>query len=812
MKFTFSSLKKYLKTDATLEQICEKLNNIGLEVESVHDAAKDLAPFTVAKIIEAKPHPESTKLQICMVDVGGSAPLQIICGAKNARSGLKVAYAPIGSVIPANGMVIKKAKIAGVESNGMLCSAAELGLGWGSPQGGAVLMHRENKDAEGIGEGIIEVDDKFSIGTKVAEIFGLNEVVIEINITPNRGDCLGTYGIARDLASSGLGTLINPQIKEIKGNFESPIKCEIHSKNCEYFSGFYIKNVKNIPSPKWLADELKAIGQNSISAIVDITNYVMMQSGQPLHTYDADKLSGNIFVADANANDEFKSLKDIDYKLKGGEVVIKNNNQIIGLAGVIGGANSLVSENTQNIFLEAAFFEADAIAKTGRSLNILSDARYRFERGVDLANINQALKMAASLILEICATENTEISNIVHSGNNTPKNSEIEFDLSKIKQIIGIEIPKDFILSALENLGFKTDKVNDNLLKVLVPSHRNDVKIYQDLIEEIVRLYGLNNITSQSLENLSENKSPTADEIVAEKLTNSGLNQVINYSFINEKLAALFGEIKAELKLQNPIAAQMNYMRSNLIVGLLQNVAKNQARGFENLSLFETGLAFFGIKPEEQKPMVAGIRIGKNKTANHYKDSRDFDVFDVKKDLFATLEALGFSASAFLIENTAPAHYHPHRSATLKMGKNIIGYFGEIHPIISKKLDVKGRVNSFEILLSNLPINLNKKTAKKVFVVSDLLPLTRDFAFILDEKTAVGDLLKTVGAVDKELITQVNLFDIYHDKKLGDGKKSIAFEVRLEPKMKTLTSEEIEVLSQKIIKEISEKFGATLRS
>lgn len=790
MKFTFSALKKYLKTDASISEICSKLNNIGLEVEELHDKAKELAPFFVAKIIEAKPHPDSTKLQICTVDAGGKESLQVICGAKNARSGLKIAFAPIGAVIPANGMVIKKAKIAGVESNGMICSSEELGLG---------------KD----GEGIIEVDEKFAIGTKVAEVFGLDEKVIEINVTPNRGDCLGVFGIARDLAAAGMGQLINPEIKEIKGGFSSPINANIVSENCKYFGGFYIRNIQNKPSPKWLKEELEAIGQNSISTIVDVTNYVMMQTGQPLHAYDADKLSGDILVGDASTDEEFKSLKDIDYKLKGGELVIKNNHKIIGLAGVIGGANSLIDENTKNIFLEAAFFDADAIAKSGRSLNILSDARYRFERGVDLENVAKALKMAANLILEICSGE---ISNIVETGNNQQNKTKIEFDLGKIKQLIGIEIPKEVSVKILGDLGFKTKELKADLVEVEVPSHRSDVAIYQDLIEEIVRIYGLNQIISKPIENSLENKSVTVDEIVTAKLANSGLTQVINYSFIDEKFAGLFANLKEELKLQNPIAAQMNYMRPSLVLGLLQNVAKNQTRGFDNLAIFETGLVFEGIKPESQKNCVAGLKIGKNKAENHYKDQRNFDVFDIKKDLFDCLESLGFSSSAFMIdEGSAPAHYHPHRSAAIKLGKNIVGYFGEIHPAICKKLDVKGRANVFEIFTQNLPINLNKKSSKKPFEANDLLPLKRDFAFILDKKIAVGNLLKSVFAVEKELISDVNLFDIYHDQKLGDDKKSIAFEVVIQPKLKTLTGEEIDIISQKIITEISGKFGAVLR-
>ncbi|MES2678188.1 MAG: phenylalanine--tRNA ligase subunit beta [Pseudomonadota bacterium] len=793
MKFTLSWLKDYLETNASLSEICQKLNNIGLEVESVEDQAKSLAPFTVAQIISAAPHPDSTKLQICQVDVNGKENLQIICGAKNARSGLKVAYAPIGSTIPANGMVIKKAKIAGVESSGMLCSAAELGLGID-------------------GEGIIEVDEKFAIGTKVSEVFGLNEAVIELSITPNRGDCLGVFGIARDLAASGLGTLKLPEIKNIKGNFLSPIKAKIDSKNCSYFSGFYIKNIKNQPSPKWLKDRLEAVGSNSISAIVDITNYVMLCLNQPMHAYDADKLQGeSLVVSDKSLVGSFKSLKDVEYKLGNGELVIENGGEVIGLAGIIGGLQSGVSLDTQNIFLEAAFFDPQIISKTGRSLNILSDARYRFERSIDLANVKNALIMAANLILEICASENIEISEIVEAGSDAVQKPEIEFDLRKIKQIIGIEIEKNFVIQTLKNLGFELQEINENLLKVKIPTHRNDVKIYQDLIEEIVRIYGLNQIKSTALEVSENHIEKSALEIIRNKLANSGLVETINYSFIDEKLAALFADIKPELLLQNPIAGQMNYMRPSLLLGLLQNVSKNQARGFEDLAFFEIGRIFSGVKIDQQKNAIAAIKIGKNKAPNHYKDQRAFDVFDVKKDLFDCLEILGFSSQGFQLADEAPDYYHPHRSKAVKLGKNIIGYFGEIHPMINKKLDVKGRANVFEIFIEELPINLNKKAAKKAFSVSDFLAVNRDFAFVLDATTPVGDLLKTVNNVDKNLISAVNLFDIYHDPKLGENKKSIAFSIQIQPIEKTLTGEEIEAISAKVIQAVSEKFGAVLR-
>ena len=793
MKFTLSWLKEYLETNASLSEICHSLNNIGLEVENVLDQARNLSNFTVAKIITAEPHPNSSKLQICQVDIGKGANLQIICGAKNARSGLKVAYAPIDSIIPANGMKIKKAQIAGVESNGMLCSVAELALG--------------NDE-----KGIIEIDDKFAIGTKISEVFGLDDAILEINITPNRGDCLGVLGIARDLEAAGIGVLKLPEVKAIKGSFSSPIVAKISSPNCQYFSGFYIKNVKNQNSPKWLKERLEAVGLNSISAIVDITNYVMLCLNQPLHSYDADKLFDEISICDAINGEEFQSLKDQNYQLLGGETAIKNNGKIIGLAGIIGGLETAVSNETKNIFLEAAFFDAQNIAKTGRALNILSDARYRFERGVDLNNVKNALIIAANLIIEICGGE---ASKIIETGSDIVASTKIEFNLEEIKQIVGIEIEKSVVIRILQNLGFELQELRTNLLQVQVPSHRNDIKIYQDLVEEIIRIYGLNKITPQELPAEEQNNNKPSIEIAKEKirnqLANSGLTESINYSFIDQKLAVLFADFKPELQLQNPIASQMNQMRPTLLVGLLQNISKNQMRGFADLSLFEIGRTFLGVEKEQQKNVAAGLRVGKNKQSNHYKDQRDFDVFDAKKDIFDCLEILGFSQQSFQMTNEVPNYYHPYRSKALQLGKKIIGYFGELHPLVVKKLDVKGRVNAFELLLEELPINFSKKSTKKPLVASDLLPVNRDFAFVMDNKIAVGEVLKKVSEIDKNLIKDVNLFDVYYDSKLGDNKKSIAFSIQIQPNDKTLTGTEIEEISNKVISLVSDKFAGILR-
>lgn len=798
MKFTLSWLKEYIDTNSSLAEICQKLNNIGLEVENVEDQSASLAPFTVAQIVSAMPHPNSQKLQICQVDTGVKELLQIVCGAKNARANLKVAYAPIDSVIPNGGMKIKKSKIAGVDSNGMLCSASELELGVD-------------------GEGIIEIDNKFAVGTKISEVFGSGDVVIEINVTPNRGDCLGVYGIARDLAAAGIGVLKSPKIPQIKGSFVSPISTKINSQNCYYFSGYCIKNVNNVSSPKWLKDRLSAIGVNSISAIVDVTNYVMFAFNQPLHGYDADKLSGNIVVRDANVDENFLSLKNQNYRLSGDELVIADDSGVIGLAGIMGGMNTAVSESTKNIFLEAAFFKAENIAKTGRKLNILSDARYRFERSIDGARVADALKMAADLILEICGSQTkVEISEVIEIKNYHPVATPINFPLDKIKQILGIIIDRNFVVNALQKLGFAVDDADNNILKVTPPTHRSDVAIAEDLIEEIIRIYGLNNVIAEPLSSRHPiDNSGSNLEIISNKLCANGFVENISWSFIDDKIAAVFASTKPELFVTNPIAAQMNYMRPTLLAGLLTMIAKNQARGFNDLMVFEVGKIFLGVKKDQQKNVAAAIRIGKNKEKNHYQEQRDFDIFDIKKDLFDCLEALGFSVNSLSVTSEVPSYYHPHRAGAVKLGRNVIAYFGELHPIVNKKLDVTGRANAFELLIDDLPVVNKKSATKKPFVVSDFQAVKRDFAFVVGAEIAVGDLLKKVAEVDKNLITEVNLFDIYQGDKLADklgiGKKSIAFSINIQPQNKTLTSEEINQISDKVIAVVAEKFSGMLR-
>ena len=787
MKLTLSWLKEYLDTTASLEEICEKLTAIGLEVESVEDKAKVLAPFSVAKIVDAKPHENSTKLKICSVETSDSAtPLQIICGAANARNGIKVAYAPIGSVIPANQMVIKKAKIAGVESNGMLCSARELSLG--------------NEDS-----GIIEIDEKWAVGTRITEVFALNDAVIEINVTPNRGDCLGIYGIARDLAASGIGKLKNPEIKKIPAqfSFSQEIKNEA-PEACNYAAFRSIKNVKNCESPKWLKDKLNSLGSNSISAIVDITNYVMLSLNRPMHAYDAKKISGALHIRFAKNDEKFTSLKNDEFTLDEKILVISDSQKPVGIAGVIGSNNSGCDLETSEILLEAAFFKPSAIAYSGRKLNILSDARFRFERGVDEATCESGIDLATQLILEICGGEVSE-TKIIGEKSAIKK---IEFDLSKIKKMIGIEVPANTAKQILTDLGFTL--TNSGHVEIVeAPSHRHDIPRAEDLVEEVVRIFGYNKISKEPLPQSGNEKA--AINILHQArsyLASQGMIETISWSFVDSNLVELFAEKNEKLILQNPISIELNHMRPTLAMGLLESYRKNCARNFSDLSLFEIGNVFVG---DAQNMMIAGIRAGKNKEQNHYHDERDFDIFDVKKDFFDVLEIFGLRAESTQISTSdLPKYYHPHRYAAVKLGKNLVGYFGEIHPAIAKKFDLKNRVNIFEIFVDGLP-QTQKSSARKAFIAHDLQTVERDFAFLVNKDQAIGELIKTIANCDKQLIKEVNIFDIFSGKNIAPDKKSVALRVKIQPVEKTLTSDEIDVIGKKIIESVAKFYGASLR-
>jgi phenylalanyl-tRNA synthetase beta chain len=790
MKFTLNWLKEYLETDATLEEISEKLTAIGLEVEEITDKSKELSDFKIAQILDAKPHPDADKLQVCKVN-NGNEELQIVCGAPNARAGINVVLAPVGSIIPTNGMKIKASKIRGVESNGMLCSASELGLG---------------EDSAGIIEMPASNDN---IAQKYAEVAGLNDPMIEIAITPNRGDCLGVYGIARDLAAAGLGKLKTLQVPNIKGEFESPVKIKIDDeKECPMFIGRYFKGVKNAESPEWLKNRLTAIGLRPISALVDITNYIAFEFGRPLHVYDAKKLSGDIKVRFAKDGEKISALDEKEYKLDSQITVVADDEKPQAIAGVIGGANSGCDENTTDVFLEVALFNPISVAGTGRKLDIITDSRYRFERNVDPAFVADAAEITSKMIIDICGGTASEV---VIAGGNPDWKRELDFDFSYVKARGGIDISEQESVKILESLGFV---VNGN--KVSVPSWRSDIEGKADLVEEVVRIYGYDKIPTLELPNdnsgfeavLSGEQSRVAR--ARRTLASRGMTEAVTWSFMKSDKAKLFDSLKDELKLLNPISNDLDYMRPSILPNLLDAVARNNYRGHENISFFEIGLIFENTSPEGQRQVASGVRSGKTSVKDIYGTSRDVDVFDVKADCLAALDAAGAPVDNLRITTDANACYHPGRSGVLRLGKNAIAAFGEIHPKILKDMDIKVPAVGFEIFFDKLPAVKNKDKSRSKLEVSEYQSSTRDFAFLIDADIAVGDIIQAVKRCDKKLIQDVSLFDVYQGKGVAEGKKSIAFSVKIQADDHTLTEDELEGVSNKVI-EIVSKVGGELR-
>ena len=801
MKFTLSWLKDHLETTASLKEITDKLTAIGLELEGVEDRAEALKAFTVAKILETARHPEADKLQICKVesDVG---VLQIVCGASNARAGLFVCLAKEGTVIPANGMVIKKAKVRGVESFGMLCSLEELGLAESS-------------------EGIVELPEA-EIGASVAEVLGLNDPVIDIAITPNRADCLGVRGVARDLSASGIGTL--KPLPEINFNhtFKSPISISIKTENCQQYIGCYIKGIRNaVKSPDWLKKRLEAIGQKSISVLVDITNYFTIDLCRPLHVYDAQKIdvqiSGNLIVREAKSGEKIVTLNGKEYDLPEGATIIADAQKPLAIGGIIGGAESGCTSETTDVFLEVALFNPENIAQTGRKLQIDSDARYRFERGVDVAFVEEAANRAVTMILELCGGQASEL---VYAGSAPNYKREIAFNPRQVLSIGGVDITPEKSIEILEKLGFSVIRHPSSVI-CTPPSWRADVHGEADLVEEILRIYGYEHIPSTPLPKVSgitpaALKLPQKRERIAKRLlAGRGMLEVHTWSFLPEAWAEMFGGAKPELKLLNPISADLSDMRPSILPNLLDAAKRNTARGFKDISIFEVGLQFHDVSPNGQKTVACGIRVGNVPEQTYNADlfslkNRAADAMDAKADALAILQNLGLSKAEISTQNL-PAYYHPNRSGALVLGKNVLGYFGEIHPAITAKFDIENKVSAFEIFLDAIPQARAKGTAKPQLKLSDFQAVERDFAFIVDASVSAADIIKEINKAEKNLITDVQIFDVYVGKGVDAGKKSVAVKVCLQSYERTLAEADILAVSAAIIQGIGKAFGGVLR-
>ena len=798
MKFLFSTLKNFLQTNASVAEICQKLTDIGLEVESCLDYSASLASFTVAEIISVSPHPNSQKLQVCLVQASlQKEPLSIVCGAPNAKAGIKVSFAPIGSSIPSSGLVLKKAKIAGIESNGMLCSAFELGLGFES-------------------DGILEINQNTVIGTPIAEVFQKNDALIELNITPNRGDCLGVYNIAKDLSATDIG-----ELKPLPNNTLQPTTDFAYSINnlagnlCNFIAFRQITNLQNQQSPQWLIDYLNKVGLNSVSAVVDCLNYTMHLFNQPMHAYDSANFVGEIQIKLANNNEQFTSLKQTQYTLKNTHLVVVNQQKTLSLAGIMGGIDSSCTIQTNQVILEAGSFAPTNIATTGRELNIISDSRYRFERGIDSSFCSFALDFATNLILQICGGEATKIASCGQENNS----KNIDFDYNLVKSLTNLNISHQEITNIFTKLGFIIENNTRNQgdsMQIKVPSNRFDISLPCDLVEEIARIYGYNQIPSTPLPNnfsttnINNNTLDFSCNLARKNLVACGFIETINWSFTSLKTASCFAKPEQLLELQNPISAEMQYLRPTLLTGLIANYQKNSAYSFFDCSLFEIGSIFAN---NQNQPSIALLQTGNNIAANHLQQPRSFNVFDIKQNLLNLLEIFNLKPESLQLQTqNLPNYYHPHRSTAIFLGKKLLGYFGEIHPNVNQHFGFKNRLNVAEIFCQNLPevnFNINHKAYQH-----NLLPVAeRDFSFIAESSSfVIGDILKTITNTDKTYINQVLLLDIFTGgKNLTNNQTSLTFRVKIKPTTQTLTAAEIEIISQKIIDNLSSNHQLTLR-
>lgn len=798
MKFTLSWLKDHLETNASLDEILDTLTMIGLEVEGVEDRSKDLAPFIVGYVKEAKRHPNADRLQVCIVDTG-AGDVQVVCGAPNARQGMKGVFAPSGSHIPGTGVDLKSGNIRGEDSNGMLCSEREMGL----------------SDEH---DGIIELPEDAPLGESYAKVAGLDDPIIEIAITPNRGDALGVYGVARDLAAAGLGVLKEPNFAKVDGGFDSPIKWR-HDDGVQDLvplaMGRYFHGVKNGPSPKWLRDRLTAIGLRPISALVDITNYVTYDLGRPLHVFDADKVKGDVVMSLAREGETILALDGKEYTLEEGMVVIRDENGPEGIGGIMGGEVSGCTDGTVNVFLEAALFDPIKVAETGRKLGINSDARYRFERGVDPESPIWGVEVATRMIQTLCGGE---ASHVVSSGAVPNWQRQAVLEADRIRTRGGVEMDAADAEAILQRLGFGT-KRDGNTITADIPSWRPDIEGEHCLVEEVLRIHGLDNVPAVSLER-DEALPPLAISLkqrrvaLAKKaLATRGMMEAVTFSFMSEKDAALFGGVDNTLKLANPISADLDVMRPSILGNLISAAARNAGRGYPDVALFEVGPAYRNATEKGQDSVAAGIRAGKTASRHWEVTPRAVDAFDAKADAMAALEICGAPVANLQVTTDAPSWYHPGRSGALRLGPNVIAYFGEVHPKVTKSLGLKGRATAFEIFLDNIPVPKAKKGGKTrgKLDASNLQAVSRDFAFVVNDDVPSDKLVKAAAGADKKLITGVQVFDVYTGEGMEPGKKSLAIAVTLQPKDRTLTDEEIEAVAEKVIANVAKSTGGTLR-
>ena len=800
MKFSLKWLEQELETDAGPREIADELTMIGLELEGLDNPADKIKDFDVGHVEDARPHPDADRLQVCRVN-NGAGTFEVVCGAPNARTGMKGVFAPEGSYIPGIDTVLKKSKIRGVTSNGMLLSEREIGL----------------SDEH---EGIIELGDDAVPGAPAAEALGMSDPVFDIGITPNRGDCLGVRGIARDLAAAGIGTLKPLLIEPVEGKFESPIKVHLDLDDetisaCPYFVGRYFRGVRNGPSPDWLQQKLLAIGLRPISALVDITNLLTMAYGRPLHVFDADKVHGDIHVRLSRKGEKILALDGKEYELDDEMTVIADEKEAEALGGVMGGEPSGCTGETVNVFLESAYFDPVRTAATGRKLNLMSDARYRFERGIDPDFVLDGAELASKLLLDLCGGE---ASDIVIAGEKPDVSRSYPLRKHRVKDLGGVEVSGEETVRILNVLGFNVTD-NGDAWECDVPSWRHDVVGEADLVEEVARIHGFDNIPAVSLVRETNLPSPAVSLPQARRararraLAVRGLTESVTFSFLPRKHADLFGGVPETVNLVNPISADLDVMRPSLLPNLIDAARRNADKGFGDVSLYEVGPQFAGENPEDQAVAASGVRAGLTGPRDWAGSSREVDAFDAKADVMAVFEQLGVSAGSARISTDAPAWYHPGRSGTIAFGpRQVLAHFGEIHPGILQAMDADGPMAGFEIYLENLPRPKDGKSAMRPpLALSAFQPVERDFAFIVDEGVAADDLAKAAAAADKKLISGVRVFDEFQGGDLEAGKKSLAIAVTLQPTEATLTDEEIEAVSGKVVANVAKHTKGVLR-
>ncbi len=801
MKITFDWLKDHLKTNLKEKNLLEQLTNVGLEVEGVQNLSSDKELFKVAKIIKTIKHPNADRLKVCDVDVGEKQFKKVVCGAANAVDGLITVYAPPGSIIPKTKTKLVVAKIRGVTSYGMLCSESELNLSDES-------------------DGIIKLSSVYKKNIGKSYFLKSKSNLIDLSITPNRPDCLGIRGIARDLAASGFGKLIDFKKKKIKSNNRQSLKVKIKkekNQGCSIFGSCLITDVKNTESPQWLKDKLISIGQKPISAIVDITNYVMFDLNRPLHAYDADKIEKGIIVRNSKLGEKFTALDNKDYKLEDGMCVITDYKGVLGLGGIIGGTRSGTELDTKNILLESAYFKPGSIRTTAKKLNLDTDAKFRFERGIDPLSIEDGLNKAAILIKEICGGN---ISKIDIKKIETHKTKIIKFNINLIEKIAGFKISNNEIFKILENLGFKFKK-KKNFFELTVPSWRPDITQEIDIVEELVRISGYDKI--RIIDPIKERKKSTLNKsqklfhFLQRSIASKGYLEAITWSFTDSNYNNYFRDTKKEIKIVNPISTELDVLRNSIFSNLIIYMNKNLDRGFKDLSIYEIGPTFTGSKPGEQNTVVCGLSSGKKSRLSWIEKERNVDVFDVKKDVVQTLIEAGYKSEEFFIDNKTPNYYHPGKSGRLFLKKNadlVAAYFGEIHPNITKKIDMKTEsLVGFEIFLDNLKLpakTLNDQ--KNKFNVSDYQKSERDFAFIISKDVNAQDLINAIASVDQNLISNIRVFDVYVGDNIPKNQKSIAISVTIQSTEKTLNDNDLENINKLIIETVENKTGAKIRS